>query len=103
MVPFIMASAVQARATLTLEYLCDVLERAGMLTNDQRRDAVARGDAAHGRLLRLRVAGPRKRSGGAEQVHPAEVLASMSFGRAGDDRHPLGERAIMQALAAHVG
>src|SRR5207237_5012216 len=25
------------------------------------------------------------------------------FGRAGDDRHPLGERAIMQALAAHVG
>jgi general secretion pathway protein E len=103
MVPWIMATAVQARATLTLDYLCNVLERAGMLTNEQRRDAVARGDAAHGRLLRLRVAGPRKRSGTSEQVHPAEVLAAMSLGRGGDDRHPLVERTIMQALAAHVG
>jgi general secretion pathway protein E len=98
-----MATAVQARGTLTLEYLCGVLERAGFVTNEQRRDAVARGDAAHARLLRQRAAGPRKRSGGSEQVHPAEVLASMGFGRGGDERYPLGERAIMQALAAHVG
>jgi general secretion pathway protein E len=97
------STALHARASLTLEYLCDVLERAALITNEQRRDAVARGDAAHARLLRARAAGARKRSGGADQVHPAEVLASMALGRGGDDRYPLAERALMQALAAHVG
>jgi len=97
------ATAVHPRATLTVEYLCDVLERAKLLTNEQRRDAVARADVAHARLLRQRVVGVRKRTGGpAEGVHPAEVLASMGMGQAGDARFPLGERVIMQALAQHV-
>ncbi len=96
-------TALHARASLTLEYLCDVLERAALITNEQRRDAVARGDAAHARLLRLRATGARKRSGAGDQVHPAEVVASLGLGTRGDDRHPLAERAMMQALAAHVG
>jgi general secretion pathway protein E len=98
------ASVLPRRAALTLEYVCGVLERAGLLTNEQRRDAVARGDVALARILRQRSSGPRKRTGTpTEQVHPAEVIAALGLGQSGDDRFPLGERAVMQALAAHVG
>ncbi len=93
------------RAALTLEYLCEVLERAGLITDEQRREVVARGDVAHARLVRQKVAGPRKRTApsAGESVHPAEVLASMGLGQGGDPRFPLSERAIMQTLAQHVG
>jgi len=93
---------IQPRATLTLEYLCDVLERAKLITNEQRRDAVARGDLAHARLLRQRAGGARKRAAHAGDVHPAEVIVALGLGQAGDARFPLTERVIMQALAAHV-
>src|SRR5882672_177441 len=97
-------AALHPRATLTLDYLCGVLERAGLLTNEQRREAVARGDVAHARLLRQRSTGPRKRGASiGEGVHPAEVVVSMGLGQAGDDRYPLTERVIMQALAKHFG
>jgi general secretion pathway protein E len=91
-------------STLTFAYLCDLLERASLITADQRRDAVARADVAHARLLRQRTAGARRRApGDADGVHPAEVLVSMGLGQAGDPRFPLSERVVMQALAQHVG
>jgi len=55
------------------------------------------------RLARQRATAARKRNAGGEQVHPAEVVAAMGLGQGGDPRFPLGERAIMQALAQHVG
>jgi general secretion pathway protein E len=107
------ATALSPRAALTFEYLCDVLARSGLLTAEQRQEAGAKGEVAHARLLRQRGGGPRKRvlgAGGAvagagaiDGVHPAEVLVSLGLGQAGDARFPLGERVIMQALAAHVG
>jgi general secretion pathway protein E len=97
------ASSAPGRPSLTLEYLCGVLERSGLITQEQRKGAVARGDVTHARLLRQRSSAPRKRAGAADHVHPAEVLASMALGQGGDERFPLTERAIMQALAAHVG
>src|SRR5260370_25446945 len=91
-----MAEAVRAaRSALTLEYLCQILERSGLLTDEQRREALARGDVTHARLLRQRAGGPRKRGAGAgEGVHPAEVLASMGLGQAGGPPFPLGRRRI---------
>jgi len=95
--------AINPRATLTFEYLCGVLERAGVLTKDQRRDALSKADVAHARLLRQRSTGPRKRATSVgDGVHPAEVLASMALGQGGDERYPIGERIAMQALAKHV-
>jgi general secretion pathway protein E len=91
------------RATLTLEYLCDLLERAKLITNEQRRDALARGDVTHARLLRQRAGGVRKRTASAGDVHPAEVIVALGLGQGGDARFPLTERTVMQALAAHVG
>src|SRR5260370_18497337 len=100
-----MAEAVRAaRSALTLEYLCQILERSGLVADEQRREALGRGDVPHARLLRQRAGGPRKRGAGVgEGVHPAEVLASMGLGQAGDARFPLSERVIMQALAQSVG
>ncbi len=92
------------RATLTLDYLCGVLEHAGLVTLEQRREALARGDAAHARLLRQRAIGPRNRGAAVgDGVHPAEVITSLGFGQAGDARYPLTERIVMQALAQHLG
>jgi general secretion pathway protein E len=97
-------AALNARAVLTVKYLCETLEQAGLLTGEQCRDAMARSEVTHARLLRQRAGGVRKRGPGpAEAVHPAEVLASMALGQAGDARFPLGERAIMQALAQRLG
>jgi general secretion pathway protein E len=97
-------AAVTPRATLTFDFLCGVLEKGGIITTEQRRDAIARGDVAHARLLRQRTSGPRKRgASGADGVHPAETLVSLGLGQGGDPRFPLTERIIMQALAQHVG
>ena len=97
-------AALHPRATLTLDYLCAVLERAGLITNEQRRETVARGDVTHARLLRQRAAGPRKRGASVgEGVHPAEIVVAMGLAQGGDARFPLTERAVMQALAQHVG
>ncbi|MDP9037167.1 MAG: GspE/PulE family protein [Myxococcota bacterium] len=102
--PAIPAQALSARATLTLEYVCELLERGGILTPEQRRDAVSRADVTRARLVRLRAGGGRKRTGTAtEGVHPAEVLVALGLGQAGDARVPLTERTVMQALAQHVG
>src|SRR3984957_13206141 len=95
---------VSPRATLTFEFLCAVLEKAGLITEEQRRDALVRGEVAHARLLRLRTTGPRKKTGsGADGVHPAETVVSLGLGQGGDARFPLTERVVMQALAQHVG
>jgi general secretion pathway protein E len=97
-------AATSARATLSVEYLCETLELAGMLTREQHRDAAARADVTHARLLRQRAGGPRKRAGtAADGIHPAEVLASMALGQGGDARFPITERTIMQALAQRLG
>src|SRR5271166_6229046 len=101
--PTVPQPAINPRATLTFEYLCGVLERAGVLTKEQRRDALSKADVAHARLLRQRSTGPRKRATSVgDGVHPAEVLASMGLGQGGDERYPIGERVAMQALAKHV-
>jgi general secretion pathway protein E len=99
------ATAVQKRATLTLGYLCDLLERASLMTTEQNRETVAKGDVVHARLLRQRATGParKRRAAVGEGVHPAEVVAAMGLGQNGDARYPLTERVVMQALAQQVG
>jgi general secretion pathway protein E len=93
----------RARATLTLEFLCDVILRAGLITQEQVRDALSRGPSVHARLLRQRGVGARKRSYGADDgVHPAEVLTALGLTLATDGRVPLDERSIMHSLAEHV-
>jgi general secretion pathway protein E len=98
------ATALHSRATLTFEYLAGVLEKSGLLTAEQRRDASGKAEVVHARLLRQRTGGVRKRGPSpGESVHPAEVVVALGLGQAGNDAFPLTERVIMQALAQHVG
>jgi general secretion pathway protein E len=93
---------VAPRVSLNLDLLCDVLEQSGLLSPVQRRDVRSRADVERARLLRARQGGPRARSGGLEDVHPAEVLAAMTLSIGNDTRYPLNERTIMQAFAKFV-
>ena len=91
----------QAQPSLTFDFLCEVLVRAGLLTPAQRKEATIAEPRERARLVRARATGPRVRgtSNNDHAVHPAEVLASLGLGQAGDARFPLNERLIMQALA----
>lgn len=84
--------------------LCRVLENARLITPEQHREAIVRQDRERARVLRAKTGVVRTRRPGSEEpVHPAEVLVAMGFGVGGDERYPLAERAIMQALAAEAG
>ncbi len=91
---------------LTLDFLCDILEREGVMTAEQRRDASVREDRERSRILRQR--GEAARRGGAQVstddvVHPAQVLAALGFFVHNDQRFPLTEELAVQALARAVG
>ncbi len=90
-------------ASLTLDFLCELLEVSGLLSAAQRREVSSRAPVEHARLVRARAAGPRVKGGGLDDVHPAEVLAVMGLNIGGDERIPLNERAIMVAVAKYIG
>ncbi|HEX3769776.1 MAG TPA: GspE/PulE family protein [Polyangiaceae bacterium] len=95
-------TALHSRATLTLDYLCAVLEKAGLIANEQHREILVKGEVTQARLMRQRATGPRKRAASVgDGIHPAEVIVALGVTQKGDERFPLTERSIMQALALH--
>ena len=83
---------------LSLELLCDILQHENLLTAEQRRDAELREDRERVRIMRQQEG----RSRDASAVHPATVLASMGLHIGGDQRYPLTEQVITQALARNI-
>ncbi len=93
----------ERRVELTFELVCDVLQSAGLMTAEQRRDAGLREERERARLLHGRMVGGKRHGGSAEEkVHPAEVLAAMGLFVNGDPRYPLTEEMIVQALAQAI-
>ena len=84
---------------LSFQLICDVLERERLITPEQRRDAELREDRERVRVMRQQ----EHRSRDASSVHPTTVLASMGLFIGGDNRYPLTEQVITQALSRHVG
>jgi general secretion pathway protein E len=95
---------VDRRIELTFEFLCDILQKAGMMTPEQRRDADLRQERERAKLLHARVSGPRRGGLNAheDKVHPAEVLASMNLLINNDPLYPLGEQVIVQTMAQAI-
>jgi general secretion pathway protein E len=95
---------VERRAELTLGLLCDLLEQEGLLSAEQRRDALLREERERVRILHQRATKGRRGPGahGTDKVHPAEVLAALGLCVNGDQRYPLTEQLIMEALARAV-
>jgi general secretion pathway protein E len=79
---------------LTLDHLCELLQRDNILTPEQTRDVRARAPAQRQRLLRQRAGSARGRA--ADVTFP-EIIASFQL-RAPDDR-PVNEDRIAESLA----
>ena len=89
---------------LTLDFLCDLLQREGLLTLEQRRDAQLREDRERVRLVRRRDEGLTRSAltASVHAVHPTTLLMAMGYNVGGDDRHPLTEQLITQCLSRAI-
>jgi general secretion pathway protein E len=95
---------VERPVELTVEFLCDLLQKQGYLTADQKREALLREERERARLLHQRTGGPSRRGVSTDDViHAAEVLGSMGFLINQDQRYPLTEQVIAQVMAQVLG
>jgi general secretion pathway protein E len=87
----------------TLEFVTEVLARAGLLTDDQRRTAFARENVQRARLLREQASRSGGRTLRRAELSPVEVLASFQFPDARRGEELVDEDKATQAVASAVG
>jgi len=89
---------------LTLENVVLLLQRRGLISQEQVKDTLARGKSQETRLFSQHQAGGSRRlHPGAEVISPAEVIASFNMEIHGGSGKLLSEDAITEALAGAVG
>jgi general secretion pathway protein E len=92
------------RATdYTLELVADLLAKAGVITDDQRRTAFARENVQRARLLRDQASRSGGRALRRAELSPVEVLASFQFPDARREAELVDEDKATQALAQALG
>jgi general secretion pathway protein E len=92
------------RATdYTLDFVADLLAKAGILTDDQRRTAFARENVQRARLLREQSSRSGGRALRRAEISPVEVLASFQFPDARRESELVDEDKATQAVAQAVG
>ncbi len=92
------------RATdYTLDFVAELLAKAGILTDDQRRTAFARENAQRARLLREQSSRSGGRALRRAEISPVEVLASFQFPDARREAEVVDEDKASQAVAQAVG
>jgi general secretion pathway protein E len=92
------------RATdYTLELVADLLAKAGVITDDQRRTAFARENVQRARLLRDQASRSGGRALRRAEISPVEVLASFQFPDARREAELVDEDKATQAVAQAVG
>jgi general secretion pathway protein E len=92
------------RATdYTLEFVADLLAKAGLLSDDQRRTAFARENVQRARLLREQSSRGGGRALRRAEISPIEVLASFQFPDPRRDAEVVDEDKATQAVAQAVG
>jgi general secretion pathway protein E len=91
---------------LDLEALCEILMRAALLAEPQRREVMVHESRERGRILRERglatTSGRRSRADD-DQVHPAEIVAALKLECTDGTGRPLTEETVMRAVAAAAG
>ena len=92
------------RATdYTLELVADLLAKAGVITDDQRRTAFARENVQRARLLRDQASRSGGRALRRAEISPVEVLASFQFPDARREAELVDEDKATQAVAQALG
>jgi len=87
----------------TLEYVADLLARAGILTDDAKRTAFARENVQRARLLRDQSSRGGGRALRRAELSPVEVLASFAFPDAQRENETVDEDKATRAVAEAVG
>jgi general secretion pathway protein E len=87
----------------TLDFVADLLAKAGILTDDQRRTAFARENVQRARLLREQSSRSGGRALRRAEISPVEVLASFQFPDPRRDAEVVDEDKATQAVAQAVG
>ncbi len=83
--------------------MAELLARAGMLTDDQRRTAFARENAQRARLLREQASRTGGRALRRAEISPVEVLASFHFADPSRESELVDEDKATQAIARAIG
>jgi general secretion pathway protein E len=92
------------RATdYTLELVAELLAKAGVITDDQRRTAFARENVQRARLLRDQASRSGGRALRRAELSPVEVLASFQFPDARREAELVDEDKATQAVAVALG
>jgi general secretion pathway protein E len=86
------------RRELTFDFVCQILEHERLLAPAQRREAGIQEDKIRARLLHARALATG-RAASDLKIHPAEILAALGLFVGGDQRYPLTEELIVQAVA----
>jgi general secretion pathway protein E len=98
------AVAQTLRATdFTLEYVADLLQKQGVITDDARRTAFARENVQRARLLRDQASRTGGRALRRAELSPVEVLASFKFVDASREGEEVDEDKATQVVALAVG
>ncbi len=87
----------------TLELVADLLAKAGVITDDQRRTAFARENVQRARLLRDQASRAGGRALRRAELSPVEVLASFQFPDARREAELVDEDKATQAVAQALG
>jgi general secretion pathway protein E len=89
---------------LTLENLVQLLERRGLISDQQRKDLIIRGRSQETRLFALQHSGTSRRSNvAAELISPTEVVVSFNLEIPGTAGQVLTEDVITETLALASG
>jgi general secretion pathway protein E len=90
--------------TLTIEFVAKLLLKRGLISEDQYRDLVVKGDAQRLRLQRYQESSYARRGIHThESISPAEVISSFNIEVPGKNGKILTEDAITAAIAEDVG
>ncbi len=89
---------------LTIEYVAAVLKKSGLITGNEEREILIKGEAQKARLKKSHESfySSKKLHTFVESVMPAEVIASMNL-TTGEEKKPLTEDIITEALASDAG
>ncbi len=89
---------------LTIEYVAAVLKKSGLITGNEEREILIKGEAQKARLKKSHESfySSKRLHTFVESVMPAEVIASMNL-TTGEEKKPLTEDIITEALASDAG
>ncbi len=89
---------------LTIEYVAAVLKKSGLITGNEEKEILIKGEAQKARLKKSHESfySSKKLHTFVESVMPAEVIASMNL-TTGEEKKPLTEDIITEALASDAG